>query len=513
MPDSSYKYNSPFIVFLSLVMAMACLLFAPEAWALTENYTPTALDYIFYTFTLCGVVFSAAIITAYREYQWLVYVLLAFLLIINVASMDGTLAHLIGENDFVIWVVPFLLSASIASYGYAVIALRLEQAHTLARFRKIFFALSCVSALFPLSSYFWLGSISLAVMWMPVNILFFGMILGQILPPLTWRSTGRLQTLFIRTFPIVVGLFTVGTYLVHFSFLDFTPLELNVLNRIILIVFAFFSMTIVVWQAFASAREKQAAELRALEAARKEAEMQLTLAQAESDYQKARSVAARNRTRLATVSHDLKQPISALRISIDHLQRIRAGQGTEKLARAVDYIDSLAQSYSNEEPTDELTDGVDENVNGRKIPVAIRVFADTLRQMFIDEALQRDIKLKIVDTDHWINVEPLSAMRTMTNLIANAISHADATRILVGFRSKGDKIIFQVHDNGCGMSPQVLDQALLPGCKGDTSTGQGLGLAIVQELCLHQNMIFTLESSPGRGTSATIELERISPPT
>jgi len=504
------KRSIPLFIFARSFTLVFGLLFMADSSALNESYSPTAWDYIFYTFVLSGVAFSAALIVAYKAYQWLLYVLFALLLIINVAGMDGALAYLVGGGDFALWVVPFLLTASIAAYGYLMIALRLDRSHVLDRFRNVFIVLAMVSAVFPLSSFYWLGRISLSTMWVPVNLLFFGMILGQVLPPLTWPSTDSRLDHIIRAFPVVVGLLAIGTYLVHFSSSGFTQRELYILNRIALLLFAAFSLTIVIWQAFLGTREKEVAERRALEAARNEAEMQLALMQSEKEYENALSVVARSRSRLAAVSHDLKQPISALRMSIDQMQRARAGQGEDRLARAIDYIDSLARSYIDGGISGELSVGQINNVHTGVEPVSTIVFAGTLRQMFTDEASKRDVTLKIICPDNRINVEPLATMRVMTNLIGNAIAHADASRILVGFRRKGDKVVFQVHDDGCGMDDETMIRVLEPGGKGNTSDGQGLGLGIVQELCQVEGMPFTLISSPGRGTSAYIEMELIS---
>ncbi|EGG98826.1 two-component system sensor protein [gamma proteobacterium IMCC2047] len=221
---------------LQLLLAVVSLLCGSNAWALTENPALSHWDTLFYTFMLSGVLFSAAIVVAYRAYYWLVYVLFSFLLTVNVAGTDGSLAYFIGESDFVTWVVPYLLTASVAAYGYWMIAIRLDKKHALGRFANYFFALAVVSALFPLSCYFWLGEISLVTMWVPVNILFFGMILGQVLPPLTWASEDRHLAWVIRLFPWVVGLFAVGTYLVHFVSAGLSQPELNLLNRLALIL-------------------------------------------------------------------------------------------------------------------------------------------------------------------------------------------------------------------------------------------------------------------------------------
>lgn len=491
---------------LRFVLAGVGLFCCSNIWALTENPVLTHWDTLFYTLMVSGVLFSTVIIVAYRAYYWLVYVLFSFLLTVNIAGMDGTLAYLIGESDFVTWVVPYLLTASVAAYGYWMIAIRLDKTHALGRYANYFFALAAVSALFPLSCYFWLGKISLVTMWVPVNILFLGMVLGQVLPPLSWPSEDRYLGRVIRLFPWVVGLFAVGSYLVHFSYAGFSQSELNLVNRLVLILFAGFSMTIVIWQAFISARQKEQAERRAIEAVKNEAELQLELLQAEQDYQTAVSAAEQHRLRLATVSHDLKQPISALRIAIDQVQQTTGGD--ERLSQAVEYIASLAHSYIDEGVRESSVDVSDRAEQSKQEAVSTSLFGKTLLQMFSGDAEKRGIQLTLRCPDHLVSVDPLSTLRIMNNLISNAIKHAGATRILLAFRSRGDQVVFQMYDNGRGMSEKVLGDALTPLNKGADSDGHGLGLGIVKELCIAGDMPFAINSIPGRGTSVSVSMRR-----
>jgi len=478
------------------------ILFTSAAHALVEGFTPGASDYVFYTFAFCGVAFAILIILAYKEYRWLVYVLLSLLLIINAASMDGSLAYITNGSDFTVWVVPFLLTAATASYGYFVIALRIEPPHKLAKFKPAFYSLAVFSAVYAMSSFFWLKKLPLPTMWVPANLLFFGMIIGQVLPPLSWPSYGRWFGLFIRVFPVCAALYAVGGYWAHVQSADARQYDLNILYRGSLLLFSFFSLTIVIWQAFNSNRAKELAERKAIESARNEAQLQLALVQSDRAYNEALAVAARHRMQLSSVSHDLKQPITALRVAVDQFYR---GQNSdvEKLDKAIDYIDGLCSAYIGQVEDISESDRPDP-----KEVVATTVFANALRQMFEQDALEKDIDIKFFAMNHHVVVAPLATMRIMTNLIANSLAHARASRILVGFRRSGNKIVFQVHDNGCGIAEELQEDLFSPGHKGDDSKGHGLGLSIVQELSRAQGMTFTLRSTVGSGTAAFVAMQR-----
>lgn len=480
-----------------------------DAAALTVGYVPVMGDAVFYTFALTAIAFSAAIITAYREFRWLVYVGLSLLLLVSVASMDGTLAHLLGGGDFVVWVVPYLCLSVTTVFGYVLVALRLEAPHWLTRLRPAFVAMAALTALLPLTSPLWLERISLATMWIPLNGLFFAMLLAQVLPPWTWPIGDRLQRWLTRAFPLVVGGFAIAVHLVHFAGEGFARGELNQLNRLILLLFAVFSLAVVTWQVVANTREKARAERLALEAERNEARLQLALSEAEADYQAAVAAAARHRSRLATVSHDLKQPLIALRNAVDQVQRAGRAEEADRLSRAVEYVASLARAYIDEGVSGEDDDEDPGEAESGAEVVDTHLFARTLEQMFAAQAAAQGVRLRIICADGGVRVEPLATMRIMANLIANALAHAAPTRVLVGLRPRGACIVFEVYDDGVGMDAPTLARVMEDGARGERSNGDGLGLGIVRALCRAQGLGFDLRSAPGRGTSARVALPRV----
>jgi signal transduction histidine kinase len=483
-------------------LLLACLLVSGQSQALVQDVTLSHWDAVFYTALLSGIVFSAAIVFAYRSYPWLGYVGLALLLTLCVAGVEGVLPQLLGGSDFAVWVVPFLLNSTTAAYGLVLVALQIDAAHSLKRFSRLFLWLALIAAFFPLSSYFWLEKISIVIMWVPVNFLFFLMVLLQALPPLTWPDSDRFLTPVVRLIPWLIGIVAVSPHLLSFFTAAVDTETLNMANRIALVMFAAYSLLIVVWQAFIAAREKVEAERQVVLAAKNEAEMKLALLKAEREYEQALAVVADHRSRLATVSHDLKQPISALRIAIEGIQQ--SGDDAERLSQAVDYIASLAHAYI-DEGVSVIARG-DVGMEDERESISSRLLSETLKQMFADDANKAGVSLRIHSCDVDLSVNPVLMLRVMNNLLSNAFKHAGATTVLAGFRRRGNGAVFQVHDNGCGMNESQLEKALSTFGKSDESEGQGLGLGIVQELCRNQGIGFAIQSLPGRGTSVSLTI-------
>ncbi|GAB5414190.1 MAG: hypothetical protein Cons2KO_17930 [Congregibacter sp.] len=491
---------------LSMLVPAGLLAASHPALALTDKTALAPADVAFYTFGLTAVMFSLAIIVAYRAYKWVSYIPFAFCVLATVSSMDGTLLVLLGGGEFTQWVLPFLIYTLTAGYGYWLVASGIEAPHRFTALRPALLGLAATSVLLAASSALWLKRIPLNIMWIPANVLFVGMLLSQSIPPLTWTDLGPKLALLTRLFPFVVGAYYAVVLFVEFALGGWGQQTLNSLNRAGLLLVATFAVSVVVARAFASAKKQEDAERAAMQLAKREAELQASLLEAERSYQQAQRVARAHQSQLAAVSHDLKQPISALRIAIDGLPAELADR--DRFHQAVDYIGSLAHTFLEHENAQEQVVGADSGEDAHVVRegVSTAVFATGLKQMFESDAVKKHIDLQVFEGRRTVCVHPLKAMRVMSNLLGNAFAHSGASRVVVGFRSSAERVIFAVHDNGAGMDTESLETAVKKGHKREASDGHGLGLAIVKELCDEQGFEFCLRSTPGHGTSAYVSL-------
>jgi signal transduction histidine kinase len=65
--------------------------------------------------------------------------------------------------------------------------------------------------------------------------------------------------------------------------------------------------------------------------------------------------------------------------------------------------------------------------------------------------------------------------------------------------------VIRVRDNGCGMSPDVVDHAFIPFFT-TKPTGTGIGLSLCRQIILKHGGTITVNSEEGRGTTFTIKL-------
>jgi signal transduction histidine kinase len=94
----------------------------------------------------------------------------------------------------------------------------------------------------------------------------------------------------------------------------------------------------------------------------------------------------------------------------------------------------------------------------------------------------------------------LSLARELT---ANVAEHADARYVRIELRREGDGVALEVSDDGRGMEPERVEQALAEG---------HVGLASAASRIAALGGGLTIESAPGEGTRVRVELPGASPP-
>jgi signal transduction histidine kinase len=138
---------------------------------------------------------------------------------------------------------------------------------------------------------------------------------------------------------------------------------------------------------------------------------------------------------------------------------------------------------------------------------------ETLRNL-ADEARARGVRLVVAASAETPTVMADSrGLRTIfANLIQNALAHSPTGGVVeIGVRQEGEDVLFEIADQGQGVSEGDLVRILKPFEQAENalvrrSEGAGLGLAIVGLLCQAMDGRLTVRSSPGEGLTATVRL-------
>ena len=260
---------------------------------------------------------------------------------------------------------------------------------------------------------------------------------------------------------------------------------------------------LVVTDILRSRSERRALTDQRITALEAQAESDRRLLETERQYARARDMATQRKRQLQSAGHDIRQPLTGLRTALRQEAEGLSSSLQDRLNDAIDYLDRLTREYGEDEDALEAGDQVANSEEEYPLNLVLSAMGD----MFAGEAEATGIDLRVVPSTCQTKVPALALMRSVSNLVANAIRHSNASRVLVGVRHQQGCAI-HVIDDGIGIAAEELEEMLGEGAKGNASQGEGLGLAIVSELGARHGFDFQLSSKPGRGTAAQIRLPK-----
>ena len=220
---------------------------------------------------------------------------------------------------------------------------------------------------------------------------------------------------------------------------------------------------------------------------------------------------------LSVASHELRTPLTSLKLEVANLSRIArrdgGSSGAPRLIAKVEKIDSQAARLHR--LIDELLD-VSRIAAGR---LELHVEAVDLAQIvnevgtrFSDEAARVGSTLNIHAPASVVGRWDKSRLdQVVTNLVSNAIKYGDCKPIDVTLEAEDDRAVVTIRDRGLGIAPNDHER-IFGRFERAASTrhygGIGLGLWIVKQIIDALGGTVTVESTPGTGSTFTVELPR-----
>jgi signal transduction histidine kinase len=217
---------------------------------------------------------------------------------------------------------------------------------------------------------------------------------------------------------------------------------------------------------------------------------------------------------VANASHELRTPVTAIQGYAETLLRSPVDDATRKQfveiihrhsLRLAALVEGLLELSDLEARPPELT--VRERVEVSGIAEHVR---DTLRE----RATQREATVDVaVAPDAEISGDPTGLEQVVENLTDNAIKYGrdSGGHVRVSGERRGDRVVLQVKDDGPGIAAEHLPRLFERFYRVDAGRsrergGTGLGLAIVKHLVEAMGGTITVASTPGAGTTFTVEL-------
>ena len=362
-----------------------------------------------------------------------------------------------------------------------------------------------------LRKYPWLGVIAillpLPLIWIAINSdattdIIWAIYIALILHAVTIGMKLDIDPNLRRLTMILLLLCVLAAILVEPYYLGRTLPDLTVdyIRDAIRLTAGFAMLIVVLVDVRRSSAERVRLANEKLAAMRTQAETNQRLLDMERSYSRAKEAATRRKHQLAAASHDIRQPLVGLRSALNNESGSLSTGLQARLGEAIDYLEHLTNEYSDREGTVAPPLEPDE-------AYSLDLIVRAVRDMFGSEAQAAGITFTATPTDCQTDIPALALIRATSNLVANALRHAQASTITLTVEHQ-DGCVITVRDDGQGMDEDTLSAVQARGAKGAESDGDGLGLAIVHELAHRHGFTFELQSSPGQGTAARLYLSK-----
>ena len=196
---------------------------------------------------------------------------------------------------------------------------------------------------------------------------------------------------------------------------------------------------------------------------------------------------------LATLGHELRNPLAAIKGGVQMLQSNKVGEETKQqmvriVANQVKYMERLI---------DDVLD-VARIIHGKIRIRPQRLALQDAVERAIDlthEAIKSkdcELQVRVPSEPVFVDADPVRLAQVISNLISNSVKYSgDNGRIAItAFRQDGEAVV-EIEDNGLGISPDLLPDIFDLFVQEDRSTnrsqgGLGLGLTVVKTLVEQQ---------------------------
>jgi two-component system, sensor histidine kinase len=212
---------------------------------------------------------------------------------------------------------------------------------------------------------------------------------------------------------------------------------------------------------------------------------------------------------LATASHDLRQPLQAIRLinaSMNKLTRQLPEFGDlvshQKLA-----IDSATRLLNALLDISRLESGA---IQPRLAPVSLAATFDDLVGEFAPVASAKNLQLGFVATRIVISTDRMLFTQLLQNLIGNSLKYTERGHVRITQSFEDAALILSIEDTGVGISEdkvgRIFDEYYQVGPQGTQRLGVGLGLAIVREVTRLLGYSVEVTSKLGVGTRVSVRI-------
>ncbi|HEX5789006.1 MAG TPA: ATP-binding protein [Woeseiaceae bacterium] len=234
----------------------------------------------------------------------------------------------------------------------------------------------------------------------------------------------------------------------------------------------------------------------------------------ERELREARTMAERaqkaNSAFLAAASHDLRQPVQALRLLAGALRRtVKEPLALEMVANQQESLEGMTNLLNSLLDVSRLDAGALQP-NVREFP--LQDLLDRFASEWTRQARHKQLALTVEPCPASVRSDPDLLAEILQNFVSNAVRYTQQGAVRIAAAETGDTVDISVIDTGIGIAPDQLEnifrefyQVRTPARKRE---GFGLGLAITHRLADLLGHGVAVTSVPGEGSTFTVRVPR-----
>ena len=210
---------------------------------------------------------------------------------------------------------------------------------------------------------------------------------------------------------------------------------------------------------------------------------------------------------LAGASHDLRQPLHALRLQLGAISHYAAdGPARQSVDRTLETVESLDTLFRNLLDLSRFDAGA---LKPRvQVFTVVELFAH-LEGEFRLLAEAKGLRFETLPVEARVQTDLLLLERLLRNLLSNAIRYTESGRVTLAARVQDGNVALSVADTGPGIPTEQRERIfqefvqIREGAEG----GVGLGLAIVRRIDALLDLGLKLVTETGRGSEFSVRLK------
>jgi signal transduction histidine kinase len=220
---------------------------------------------------------------------------------------------------------------------------------------------------------------------------------------------------------------------------------------------------------------------------------------------------------LGGVVHDLRNPLSVLKLSTETLRPDRPPPSADKVQRTLGLVRRQVERL--ERMLEDLLDAARVEGGHLELRLSQRDLREICREVldaFRESTNKHELQLSLPEAPLMLAVDPLRIEQVLTNLVSNAIKYSPQGGLVrVALESQERQALLSVADQGIGISEQDRGHIFEPfrrtGASRDLVPGAGMGLFVARRIVEAHGGRIEVRSEPSAGTCFLVHLPKFAP--